>query len=122
MVEGASMKIVGRALIVTERRISEKVTKNTKRTRVERHEEAALLLECGHAVPLGWFGAAIPKHNTTCGICERPEYAPQRDERIEKLPAMRKEAAEKFEADGSKESFNSLAWIDWQLSEKVIPL
>lgn len=116
------MKIVGKALIVTERRISEKITKNTKRTRIEHHEEAALLLECGHAVALGRFGAVVPKTSTTCDTCEHPEYDAQRAEYSEKLLSMRKEAAELFEADGSKESFKSLAWLDWRLSEKVIPL
>jgi hypothetical protein len=115
------MKIVGKALIVRERVISEKVTKNTRRTRVERHEEVALLLECGHAVALGRFGAAIPKHNTTC-YCEDPRRAAGRAEDHRGWLRQRDAAAALHELENTKASFGTLAAMNWRLSEKVIPL
>lgn len=66
-----SRRIVGETWIEKDEVKKSRITKNTERMTIERTRHRAILLECGHAIPVTHF-SKVPASNTYCPECERP--------------------------------------------------
>lgn len=63
------MKIIGKKTIVTEKVKKESKTKNTLTQLIVRKSVEAIVLECGHSIPVTEFNK-VPTKNTYCKICK----------------------------------------------------